>query len=93
MALVQRDRRLQILMLFIQILFSAACQLSKKWMLSEKCKAVFHEQGISDYCTAQIATSEKSEDRKRGPSTMVSLIKLVQRFEETGSLEDRIRSV
>ncbi|GFW99528.1 hypothetical protein TNCV_3417611 [Trichonephila clavipes] len=28
----------------------------------------------------------------KGPSTVASLIKLVQQFEETGSLDDRIRS-
>ncbi|GFV66155.1 hypothetical protein TNCV_2900811 [Trichonephila clavipes] len=35
---------------------------------------------------------QKNVKTGKGPSTMVRLIKLVQRFEESGSPEDRVRS-
>ncbi|GFX47202.1 hypothetical protein TNCV_2747781 [Trichonephila clavipes] len=65
-------------------------------MLSEKDKALLVELFFINKESATDALRkfrlQKNVKSGKGPSTVVRLINLVQRFEETGSLEDRVRS-
>ncbi|GFV42932.1 hypothetical protein TNCV_4954421 [Trichonephila clavipes] len=72
------------------------CMPAMTRMLSEKDKALFLKLFIVNKESATIALRtfrlRKNVRTGKGPSTVIQLIKLVQRFEETGSLEDQVRS-
>ncbi|GFW06692.1 hypothetical protein TNCV_3287931 [Trichonephila clavipes] len=65
-------------------------------MLSEKDKALLVKLFFTNKESAIVALRkfrlQKNVKTGKGPSTVVRLINLVQRFEETGSLEDRVIS-
>ncbi|GFU56311.1 hypothetical protein TNCV_582451 [Trichonephila clavipes] len=65
-------------------------------MLSAKDKALLVKMFFINKESATVALRkfrfQKIVKIGKGPSTVVRLIKFVQRFEETGSLEDRVRS-
>ncbi|GFT58647.1 hypothetical protein TNCV_1250921 [Trichonephila clavipes] len=65
-------------------------------MLGEKDKALLMKLFFMNKESATVAMHkfrlQKNSKTGKGPTTVVCLIKLVQRFEETKSLEDRVRS-
>ncbi|GFS76522.1 hypothetical protein TNCV_1621371 [Trichonephila clavipes] len=69
-----------------------------KWtrMLSEKYKALLVKLFFMNKESATVAlrkfSLQKNVKTGKEPSAVVRLIKLVERFEETGSLENRVRS-
>ncbi|GFV10736.1 hypothetical protein TNCV_1755741 [Trichonephila clavipes] len=65
-------------------------------MVSEKGKALSVKLFLMNKESATVAQRkfrlQKNVNTRKGPSTVVRLIKLVQRFEETGLLKDHVRS-
>ncbi|GFU98601.1 hypothetical protein TNCV_3654321 [Trichonephila clavipes] len=66
-------------------------------MLSEKDKAflaklIFMNKESATVALRKFRLQKKNVNTGKGPSTVERFMKLAQRFQETGSLDDRVRS-